>query len=193
MSIHVNQAEFWSSRYNNGLTGWDLGTISTPIKEYIDQLSDKSMRILIPGCGYGHEAVYLIQKGFSNVHVLDFSPEPLAELAKTELGENISLHCADIFQFEGEYDLILEQTLFCAIDPARREEYVKKISYLLKPGGKFAGVLFDREFDAGPPFGGSRSEYKELFEKYFSDLMLETCYNSIEPRRDTEVFFIARK
>ena len=74
---------------------------STPIKEYIDQLSDKSMRILIPGCGYGHEAVYLIQKGFSNVHVLDFSPEPLAELAKTELGENISLHCADIFQFEG--------------------------------------------------------------------------------------------
>ena len=33
--------EYWSQRYKDAQTGWDIGSPSTPIKEYIDQLTDK--------------------------------------------------------------------------------------------------------------------------------------------------------
>ena len=67
--------EFWSKRYTEDKTGWDLGTISEPLKKYFDQLTNKELKILIPGCGNGHEAEYLFKKGFNNVHLLDFAKE----------------------------------------------------------------------------------------------------------------------
>lgn len=60
-------ADFWNERYSSQQTGWDIGSPSTPLKEYIDQLTDKDIRILIPGCGNAYEAEYLHQQGFSNV------------------------------------------------------------------------------------------------------------------------------
>ena len=42
---------YWEERYQKQDTGWDIGTISTPLKEYIDQLTDKKCRILLPGAG----------------------------------------------------------------------------------------------------------------------------------------------
>ena len=70
-------SEYWSNRYNENQIGWDLGEISPPIKAYIDQLEDKNLNILIPGCGLGHEAEYLFNKGFYNTNVLDFASEPI--------------------------------------------------------------------------------------------------------------------
>jgi SAM-dependent methyltransferase len=190
----VDHPDFWSARYKNEQTGWDLGEISTPIKEYADQLIDKSLRILIPGCGRAWEALYLLENGFKNVHVLDFAPEPLEEL-RNRVGDSseLQMHCVDFFQHTGNYDLVIEQTMFCAIDPAMRDAYVAKVAQLLNPGGKFVGVLFDRSFEGGPPFGGSKVDYEVLFQRYFSSVIIEPCYNSIAPRMGTEVFFIAQK
>ena len=61
---------YWEERYQKQDTGWDIGTISTPLKEYIDQLTDKKCRILLPGAGNGYEFDYLIHKGFTNVFVV---------------------------------------------------------------------------------------------------------------------------
>jgi methyl halide transferase len=58
---------YWNTRYLEEQTGWDIGYPSTPLKEYIDQLTNKSIRILIPGCGNGYEGEYLHQNGFTNV------------------------------------------------------------------------------------------------------------------------------
>ncbi|HIP32727.1 MAG TPA: SAM-dependent methyltransferase, partial [Crocinitomicaceae bacterium] len=69
---HLSQ-EFWSNRYKEESTGWDLGEISPPIKAYFYKVEDKGIKILIPGCGNGHEAEFLHNQGFSNVHVLDFA------------------------------------------------------------------------------------------------------------------------
>ena len=99
----------------------------------------------------------------------------------------------DFFKHEGEYDLVLEQTLFCAIDPSKRAEYVKKSSELLAENGKLAGVLFNTHFDGGPPFGGSIEEYNGLFREYLRELSIKECYNSIEPRSGKECFLIAKK
>ncbi len=77
------------------------------------------------------------------------------------------------------------------IDFAVREEYVVKMKALLKPGGKLVGVLFNRSFAGGPPFGGAHEEYINLFSKHFKHVQLAPCYNSIAPRMGSEVFLIA--
>ena len=182
-------SDYWSKRYSDESTGWDLGQISPPVKAYVDSLQDHSLTILIPGCGYGHEGLYLFNKGFKDVHLLDFSMEPMKHIQQLQPDFPAShLHVEDFFEHVGSYDLIIEQTLFCAIDPSQRAHYVEKIHSLLKVGGKLVGVLFDRPFDGGPPFGGSRTEYIELFSSFFQKIKMETCMNSVEPRMGTEVF-----
>ena len=75
-------AAFWANRYEDNMTGWDIGAPSTPLVKYFDQLADKQLKILIPGAGNAYEAEYLWSQGFSNVHVLDIAPQPLAALQK---------------------------------------------------------------------------------------------------------------
>ena len=185
--------QYWSERYSQNKTGWDIGYPSTPLKEYIDQVTDLDLNILIPGCGNAYEAEYLLEKGFRNVTLVDISEELVNKLKKILSGKHISILHGDFFTLTGTYDRIFEQTFFCAIDPALRKKYVEKVFQLLKPGGKLVGVLFDREFEGGPPFGGSLSEYRDLFENKFKDLKITACYNSIPPRQGTEVFIIATK
>lgn len=185
---HLSE-RFWKERYDNNQTGWDLGEISPPIKAYFDQIEDKSIKILIPGCGNGHEAEFLHQNGFKNVNVIDFAEYPLNQLR--ERNPNFPkehVFTGDFFEHEGEYDLIVEQTLFCAINPEMRADYAKNIKRLLKPSGKLIGLLFDTEFDGGPPYGGCKNEYVTYFEKYFSNVSMESCYNSIPPRMGKELF-----
>ncbi|NBR14899.1 MAG: methyltransferase domain-containing protein [Flavobacteriales bacterium] len=187
-------AQFWQSRYENNQTGWDLGSASPPLVHYFNQLEDKNIKILIPGCGNAHEAEYLFNNGFQNVFVIDLAEAPLKNFKSKapEFPEN-QLIQGDFFILEDTFDLIIEQTLFCAINPELRNEYIKKTSNLLTENGKFVGLLFDRMFDGGPPFGGSKIEYLEYFKPNFESIYLESCYNSIAPRQGSEVFFIARK
>jgi len=68
---------YWEERYKNKETGWDVGKITTPLKEYIDQIENKSIKILIPGAGNSYELEYLLNNGFKNVFVLDYAQAPL--------------------------------------------------------------------------------------------------------------------
>ena len=36
--------EYWENRYKSDTANWDIGHISTPIKEYIDQLENKDIK-----------------------------------------------------------------------------------------------------------------------------------------------------
>lgn len=188
MKEELNE-EFWGDRYKENAAGWDLGGVSSPLMAYFDQLGDKDIKILIPGCGNSYEAEYLADKGFKNVYVIDLVKQPLENLierAPMLLPENC-IH-GDFFEHEGDYDLIIEQTFFCAIDPSLRERYAQKMRSLLRPGGKLAGVMFCVVMESGPPFGGTIDEYEVLFRKYFSKVEIEPCYNSIKPRKDRECF-----
>ncbi len=185
---------YWQSRYENNQAGWDLGAASQPIVEYVNQLTNKELKILIPGCGNAHEAEYLFKNGFKNVSVIDIALAPL-ENFKHRVPDfpNSKLINGDIFDLNLQFDLIIEQTLFCAIDPTLREQYIQKVHQLLEPEGKFVGLLFNREFDAGPPFGGNKEEYMTYFSPYFQRVQMENCHNSVLQRRGTELFFIAEK
>lgn len=184
-------AAFWKSRYEEGTTNWDIGTVSPPLKAYFDQLENKSISILIPGCGFGHEALYLAQNDFSAVTVVDLIDDPLQKIKA--IAPSVNTVCGDFFHFMGQFDCIIEQTLFCAIDPLMRKAYVQKAYDLLKPGGKLVGVLFNREFEGGPPFGGNSEEYFSLFKEIFQEVTLAPCYNSVGPRQGSEVFIQAKR
>ena len=191
---HNLDADYWNARYQENRVGWDIGYPSTPLKSYIDQLENKSIAILIPGGGNAYEAQYLFENGFENVTVVD-----IAETAKKgfmqrfpQFPENRFL-VKDFFELESKFDLILEQTFFCALNPSLRKAYVEKMFELLQPNGKLVGVLFDFPLDSGPPFGGSKEEYQGYFSQYFKIDILERCYNSIPPRMGNELFFKLRK
>ncbi|UGU15048.1 TPMT family class I SAM-dependent methyltransferase [Sinomicrobium kalidii] len=186
--------QFWEEKYKSRDTFWDIGHISTPLKAYIDQLEDKNIKILIPGAGNGYEAEYLLHQGFKNVHVLDFALPPLQNFKKRVPGfPEKQLLNQDFFTLDMTFDLILEQTFFCALPPQSRPDYARKMQQLLNPEGKLAGLLFDFPLtEEGPPFGGDREEYFGYFSPYFDIVIMERCYNSIKPREGREFFFILK-
>lgn len=181
---------YWNNRYKENNFGWDTGSITTPLKNYFDQFTDNNCKILVPGAGNSYEAEYLFNKGFKNIVVLDFAEEPLKNIKQRcpdFPSENLIQN--DFFNHSGQYDLIIEQTFFCAIDPELRNKYAQHMAQLLKPKGKLAGVLFNTVFEKeGPPFGGTKDEYLNYFKPYFEFKVFEPCYNSIQPREGRELF-----
>jgi hypothetical protein len=187
-------ASYWESQYEAKTTGWDLGKVSPPLQTYIDTVTDKKFSILIPGCGNSYEAEYLLEQGFTNNTVIDIAPTPVALLKqKFKKSPNIKVVLGDFFEHEGNYNLIIEQTFFCALPPAMRQKYVWKMHHLLSDQGILAGLLFNKMFESGPPFGGSRAEYQMLFKGAFDFLNMEVCSNSIAPRANSELFIELKK
>lgn len=186
--------DFWSKKYQEENIGWNIGYASPPISEYLDQLTNKKQKILIPGAGNAYEAEYAFRNGFESTFVLDFAKEPLENLKKRlpNFPKEQCLH-EDFFKHNGQYDLIIEQTFFCALSPTMRSKYVKHMHSLLKTKSKLIGLLFDMDKNDGPPYGGSFAEYKNLFTPYFSIKQIEKCHNSISPRQGNELFVIFEK
>lgn len=186
--------EYWEERYESATTNWDIGEISTPLKAYIDQLKDKNCRILIPGAGNAYELDYLIENGFQNVFVMDYAKHPLDAIIKRNKALEKHVIHDYFFNHNGTYDLIIEQTFFCALQPSLRPNYVAKMYDLLSKKGKISGLLFNFPLtEEGPPFGGSQEEYINLFSNTFSIKILDIAYNSIKPRANKELFFTFEK
>lgn len=182
--------KFWDGHYQANQTGWDLGKASPPLIDLIDSVENKDMSILIPGAGNAYEAEYLLHKGFANVTVVDIAPTVVEKLQEKYAGNpNIKIVLDDFFNHQGRYDLIIEQTFFCALPPSMRQKYVWKMHQLLNEKGVLSGLLFNRTFEVSPPFGGSRSEYEQLFHAAFNFNELKVAENSVAPRAGFELFF----
>lgn len=188
-------AKYWEDRYKNNQTGWDIGYCSTPLKAYFDQLNDKNIRILIPGAGNAYEAEYLHRAGFTNVWVIDLAPSALQNiLNRVPNFPPDHLIKGNFFDHTEQYDLVVEQTFFCALHPDLRPDYARHMHQVLKPGGRLMGVLFDDALNTEhPPYGGHEEEYRSYFEPLFNVIVLERCYNSIQPRADRELFILLEK
>ena len=186
---------YWQERWEEGQTGWDIGYASPALTEYAKGFDNKNLRILIPGCGNAYEAEELYKAGYKNTFVVDLAHaafESFKERCPAFPDENMIL--GNFFDLNDHYDLILEQTFFCALDPSLRHAYAKKMHELLVPGGTLAGVLFDDLlFTDHPPFGGTKNEYLTYFEDLFEIKTFETARNSIEPRKGRELFIELKK
>ena len=124
------------------------------------------------------------------MHVQDIAPSAVEQF-KERCSDFASghVHLGDFFEHLGLYDLIIEQTFFCAIDRELRRDYVQKCYDLLRPGGKVIGLLWSKEMSVDtPPFGGTEEEYRMLFAPLFTIDLMTPAPDSIKPRLGTELF-----
>jgi thiopurine S-methyltransferase len=191
-----DEKEYWTQRYEEENTGWDIGSPATPLKTYFDQVSNKKLHILIPGAGNAYEAEYLWQQGFTNVTVLDISNTPLVAFKKRNPDfPSSQLIQKDFFKHKGVYDLIIEQTFFCSMVPEKmnRTKYATKMASLLAPKGKLVGLWFDIPLTGDlekRPFGGTQEEYRSYLSPLFKVHCFEKSHNSIPDRAGNELFGI---
>lgn len=196
----VNSAEFWDNLYKTNSVGWDL---KTPTPAFLDLLKSdyfkEKKRLLITGCGYGYDAVAAAKNNF-DVTAIDFSETAIQFAESLARKENVKVNflIKDFFLLDENhlqsYEIIFDYVTFCAIDPARREEYAKKIFQLLKPKGIFAIILFPIEKRiGGPPFAIDVDEATKLFSGKFELIISTDKINSIKPRKGRELLQIYRK
>lgn len=156
----------WESRYQAGTTGWDRGAHSPALDAWLAGGALTARRILIPGCGRGHEVVHLAQLGF-DVTAVDIAPSAVqalrAMLAEAKLSAQVVE--ADLFHWQPEapFDAIYEQTALCAIDPALRRDYAERLWVWLKPGGTLYALFMQTGQPGGPPFHCELADMRALF------------------------------
>jgi SAM-dependent methyltransferase len=166
----VNNPDFWGEIYQAGRAGWDLGGPTPALHRLLESGEIPPGRLIVLGAGRGHDARDFARHGFK-VTAVDFAAEAVAAmhgLADPEAPMNILQ--ADIFalppKFNHAFDVVLEYTCFCAINPDRREEYADVVARLIKPGGTYAALLFPLDqHKGGPPFSVSVEETLAMFRK----------------------------
>ncbi|MBI3812313.1 MAG: methyltransferase domain-containing protein [Nitrospirae bacterium] len=195
-------AAFWAELYRTGDTGWDQGGPSPGLVDFLKNdlgpgraVPFRSGRALVPGCGHGHDARALAVAGFEviGLDVVKKAVEEAARTAEAEGLKNIRFEQADFLKLpvrlRGPYDLIFENTFFCAIDPDHRDRYVESAATLLKPGGFLLGVFYNIRPETGPPFGTTREELSDRFGHRFT-LVLDHVPRSIPRREGKELLML---
>ena len=156
----------WQDRYVAGKTGWDRGGASAAMMTWVEEGKLRPCRILIPGCGRGHEAIALAEAGF-DVTAIDFAATAVEHL-KLELrrrGLNANVVQSDLFAFcePDSFDAIYEQTCLCAIDPSQWQTYQQLLACWLRPHGKLFALFMQSGQYHAPPFSCDLPSMRELF------------------------------
>ena len=188
----TDDESFWSGRYNESHTPWDLSTHHPAIDWVVPRLKLSRSRILVPGSGKGHDVKKLTDLGHQ-VTGLDFSPQATKE-AQTLYPES-NFICGDLFRqdFNSEFDVIFEHTLYCALSPSKRGQIIKSWLRLLGDDGCLIGVFNVSCKQSGPPFGMTEWELEELLSPYFTINFWGRLRGKESPRPGKELFVHAQK
>ncbi len=164
----------WEECYKTGNTPWDK---SEPAPELESALAEGLLkgRVLVPGCGLGHDVRAIAKAGALEVIGLDLAPSAIQEAKEQAVLPNTSFLQGDFFElpeaFMGHFDWIWEHTCFCAIPPADRPQYIQSARNSLCPGGRLLALFFlnpDMEDPSqGPPFGVTTEELDRDFAGLF--------------------------
>ena len=195
--VDTSDTQFWSERYRAPeLPPWEMGRPTPALVDALAQLKLNKCRILVPGCGSGHDAAYLAQQGHI-VTAVDYSPEAVA-LAQEKYGDikNLTIRQSDVFNLDqnhwGHYDLIVEHTLFCAIPPQKRALLVEKWTKYLNEGGHLLAVFFVKDRKNNPPFGATEWELRQRLRKKFEFLYWTRWKQSEDWKKSVELVIYAK-
>jgi SAM-dependent methyltransferase len=163
--------QFWDDRFNAAFTPWDQGGVPASLREYMELESGAPpQRVLIPGCGSGHEVAYFVQRGVTPL-AIDFASAAVAR-ARALLGPLAShVREADFFdpaiQTEN-IDAIYERAFLCALPRRLWPAWATQVAALLPRGGRLFGFFFTDDSERGPPFGLKPGELEALLKDSFT-------------------------
>lgn len=164
----------WEMQYQKGETPWEKGA---PTPGLVDFLATEPIRgrVLVPGCGFGHD-VRALAATADEVTGLDLAPSAVEAAERLPKVGTERYVAGDLFalprEMRGAFDWVFEHTCFCAIDPARRPAYVEAVAGALKPDGRLLAVFYldpgNHSREEGPPFEVSVAELDRLFLPRFT-------------------------
>lgn len=197
----VSSPQFWEDLYRqNKSPAWDLGRPTPVFIQWLKENPGLGQSVCVLGAGNGYDAVAFAKRGYA-VTAVDFAPAAVQKLQRKARRSQVSMEimCRDMFSLTEEkqhsFDLVLEYTSYCAIDPRRRDEYVSMVLDLLKPEGRLIALFFPMDQDpaVGPPFGVKYTEVVDRFGPYFHFAAEEWPDLSVKSRRFREYFVIMER
>jgi cyclopropane fatty-acyl-phospholipid synthase-like methyltransferase len=189
--------DYWEHRYQTKDMSWEKGEASPGLVDFLTEHPDEPRgTVCVPGCGTGYDVRAFVKAGFEGFG-FDLAPSAIAlATEKTrQLGLSAHFALADFLRDEPpqKFDWVFEHTLFCAIKPEERDEYVRAVLRWLKPGGNYLAVnYFVIEGDDGPPWRTTREEQLQRFSPHF-ELLAEWLPRSYPNRTDKEWMFWWRR
>ena len=194
-----NYPEYWDNKYINNEDQWDLNQPTPIFINWSKTLKDKK-KILIPGAGKGHDAIYLAEKGH-DVYAVDYSIQATDYIRKAAQNKKVKINVINknlfsLNKYYNFFDIFLEYTFYCAISPSERSRYIKESYKLLKNDGQFIGIFLPLNkniSEGGPPFSVNIDETINKFSKYYKLLECYKSTNSIKSRVGNEIYVSMEK
>lgn len=195
----VSSPDFWQKKYDDHNLPWDTGTGTPVFKRLIDSGVLPAGSMLVVGAGTGHDARLFARNGYE-VTAIDFAAGAIAAMHEAaDPAAPLDIRQADLFnlppEFTAAFDYVLEYSVFCAIDPQQRADYVAAVDSTLKLGGVLVALVLPLSFGpGGPPFEVDPNEFIGYFAARGYRLVLrEMPHDSIPPRRGNEELLILQK
>jgi methyl halide transferase len=190
-------AAYWQAIYEDGDTGWDKGEPAPPLVRVIHELDlTPGTRILVPGCGFGHEVFHLAGRGFQ-VTAVDFAEGAIHAISARKGDLPITALHRDLFSLDQDhasaFDVVLEHTCFCAIPVNMRDAYAQIMNAVLAEKGRIVGLFYETDCEDGPPHKTTRADIDHHFSTYFEIARIEQPHDSFENRQGNEWLVELRK
>jgi SAM-dependent methyltransferase len=162
----------WEKCYQENNTPWDKGEPAPALRVLLERNAEAFHgRVLVPGCGTGHDARLIAEYG-AKVVAVDIAPTALARARQLDTEHRVEWKEIDLFALPadmvGAFDVVWEHTCLSALEPVHRSKYANALRSALKPGGSMRGVFYiNPDLDpgeTGPPFGIPVDELIALWE-----------------------------
>jgi SAM-dependent methyltransferase len=184
--------DYWETRYQTHDMPWEKGAPSPGLVDFLAAHPELPRgTVAVPGCGTGHDAREFARAGFATFG-FDLAPSAIsqAQAGARVAGLTAEFQLADFLRDEPpqKFDWLFEHTLFCAIQPDERDDYVRAVLRWLKPGGNYLAVNYLECGPEGPPWPTTRAEQWERFSPHF-DLRGDWVPRSYANREGRERMF----
>lgn len=188
----------WDARYKNNDIPWDKGEAAPALVQFLRSHIVEG-KVLVPGCGFGHDCSAIAKNGSCRVLGLDVSKTAILK-AQTLYGstKNLEFHEGNLLKkypiLKSKFDWVIEHTCLCALEPQMRNYYVDFITYVLKPGAHFFGIFFKEVIDTqGPPFACDSEEIIKLFGRYFEFVEIWSPKSYFAGRENLEICYLMKR
>lgn len=192
----IEPGDYWNNRYVTEKVPWDMGEATPILKSILPQIKLPKSRVLVLGCGSGNDAAYFADQGHV-VTAVDISPEALKIAKDRHSSALVNWVQADVFnlpaQLKGQFDLVFEHTLYCAINPKKRNDLVNVWKNAVHAQGQLLGIFFVMDKLTGPPIGGSEWEVRRRLQKTFQMLYWTRWHHSVPERQSKELVVLGRR